>query len=655
MSSYWIDILDQALIFSIFAVSLNLLMGVGGQVSAAQAAFGAVGGYAAGYLSQKHGIPFGAGLLIGAAFAALAGFLVSLPALGLAGEYLILLTLTAQTIVLVVISSVGAFGGEFGLTEIQPANMFGKDLLRPGDWVASLLVIAALSLLACWLMSVSSFGKVLRGIRDDERATAALGKNTYLYKVVAFTIASGFAGLAGALLVYYNGIAAPGLFGFDVSMSIIVMIVLGGSGNMLGALLGTAFVIGSVGFFEKAINLEPDKASLTRLMAYGIALVVILFVRPQGLLPEGAGAALRRRLRRRWRRGGGRWAGRRGGPRGRSGRAGPDHHGAARGAGRRRAARGRRRAGRGVGRALRRACRRSSRRPRPRSRPRTAWCWSSAASRSPSAACRRCATSRSRCRPAARPRCRPQRRRQDDDLQHDHRRLPARSGQRLPARRGHHGPAPHRSAQRGLVRSFQDVRLFSRLSACRTWCWPCRQPGDRRAPRGRDRRRARRARERGRWSCSASSAWRLRRRAGGRHALRPDQKLVSLARVLATEAEVCSSTSRRPASTRKLARHDARPDRAAPRAGPHGLHRRAQPHVVGRLADHIVLHGARARHGRGHHRPSSPVPGATRGGLLWHRLTSATAGAPAATACHAGASRTCGPATAASRPSSTPT
>jgi branched-chain amino acid transport system permease protein len=297
MSSYWIDILDQALIFSIFAVSLNLLMGVGGQVSAAQAAFGAVGGYAAGYLSQKHGIPFGASLLIGAAFAALAGFLVSLPALGLAGEYLILLTLTAQTIVLVVISSVGAFGGEFGLTEIQPANMLGKDLLRPGDWVASLLVIAALSWLACWLMSVSSFGKVLRGIRDDERATAALGKNTYLYKVVAFTIASGFAGLAGALLVYYNGIAAPGLFGFDVSMSIIVMIVLGGSGNMLGALLGTAFVIGSVGFFEKAIDLEPDKASLTRLMAYGIALVVILFVRPQGLLPEGAGAALRRRLR----------------------------------------------------------------------------------------------------------------------------------------------------------------------------------------------------------------------------------------------------------------------------------------------------------------------------------------------------------------------
>jgi branched-chain amino acid transport system permease protein len=295
--TYWVDILDQALIFSIFAVSLNVLMGIGGQVSAAHAAFGAVGGYAAGYLSQKHGLPFGACLVIGMAFAAVVGFLVSLPALGLAGEYLILLTLTVQTIALVIISSVGALGGEFGLAEIKAANIFGTELIRPGDWVVWLLIIAGLVWLACWAMGASSFGQVLRGIRDDERATAALGKNTYAYKVSAFAITSGLAGLAGVLLVYYNGLAAPGLFGFDVSVSIIVMIVLGGSGNLLGALLGTAFVIGSVGFFEKAISLEPEKASLTRLMAYGIALVVILFLRPQGLLPEGSWSALRRRLR----------------------------------------------------------------------------------------------------------------------------------------------------------------------------------------------------------------------------------------------------------------------------------------------------------------------------------------------------------------------
>jgi len=294
---YWINILDQALIFSIFAVSLHILMGVGGQISAAHGAFGAIGGYAAGYLSQKSGVPFGLCLVIGVAFASVIGLLVSLPALGLAGEYLILLTLTIQTIVIVVISSVAAFGGTFGLTDMKAANVFGKDLLRPGDWVATLVVIAVLCWAACWAMGASSFGQVLRGIRDDERATAALGKNTYAYKVIAFAITSGMAGLAGALLVFYNGVAVPGLFGFDVSMSIIVMIVLGGSGNLLGALLGTAFVIGSVGFFEKAINMNPEHASLTRLMAYGVALVVILLIRPQGILPEGSGKGLLRRLR----------------------------------------------------------------------------------------------------------------------------------------------------------------------------------------------------------------------------------------------------------------------------------------------------------------------------------------------------------------------
>src|SRR3954469_1236378 len=150
--TYWVDILDQALIFSIFAVSLNVLMGIGGQVSAAHAAFGAVGGYAAGYLSQTHHLGFGECLIIAMVLATLVGLLVSLPAIGLAGEYLILLTLTVQTIVLVVISSVGSLGGEFGLTEIKAANAFGKDLIRPGDWVVWLLIIAGMVWAACWVM-----------------------------------------------------------------------------------------------------------------------------------------------------------------------------------------------------------------------------------------------------------------------------------------------------------------------------------------------------------------------------------------------------------------------------------------------------------------------------------------------------------------------
>ncbi|HEV7753898.1 MAG TPA: branched-chain amino acid ABC transporter ATP-binding protein/permease [Baekduia sp.] len=289
--TYWIDILDQILIFSIFATSLNLLMGHGGQVSAAHAGFGAVGGYGAAYLAQKHGVSFVPSVLIGVALALVAGLLLSLPAMKLSGEYLILLTLTAQTVALVVISSVEGLGSEFGLTEVPAASLFGHDFLRPKEFLPLLAVVAVGVWIICGALAASGFGRTLRGIRDDEIATQALGKNTFLTKVAAFSIASALAGLGGALLVYYNGIAAPGLFGFDVSMSIIVMVVLGGSGNLLGALLGTTFVVGSAAVFEKVINLEPEKAGLSRLLAYGLALTLVLLLRPQGILPPRAGGA----------------------------------------------------------------------------------------------------------------------------------------------------------------------------------------------------------------------------------------------------------------------------------------------------------------------------------------------------------------------------
>jgi branched-chain amino acid transport system permease protein len=295
--TYWIDILDQILIFSIFATSLNLLMGHGGQVSAAHAGFGAVGGYGAAYLAQKHGVSFVPSVLIGVGLAFVAGLLLSLPAMKLSGEYLILLTLTAQTVALVVISSVEGLGSEFGLTEVPAASLFGHDFLRPKEFLPLLAVVAVGVWLICGALATSGFGRALRGIRDDEVATQALGKNTFLIKVTAFSVASALAGLGGALLVYYNGLAAPGLFGFDVSMSIIVMVVLGGSGNLVGALLGTTFVVGSTAVFEKLINLEPERAGLSRLLAYGLALTIVLLLRPQGILPARAAGGRRRRGR----------------------------------------------------------------------------------------------------------------------------------------------------------------------------------------------------------------------------------------------------------------------------------------------------------------------------------------------------------------------
>jgi branched-chain amino acid transport system permease protein len=288
---YWVTIADTVLIFFIFAVSLNLLMGYAGQVSIAQAAFGAAGGYAAAYLSITHGWSFFPAVGIGMVIALALGLLVSLPALRLTSDYLILLTLAVQSIILVVITGISALGGELGLTGVPFPSPFGLMIATPTQFLYLLLVFAGVVYVICAVIGASRFGLVLRGIREDELATQSLGKNVFLYKVVIFGVAAAFAGLAGVLLAYYNGTAAPGLYGFDQSIAIVAMVVIGGRGNLLGSLLGAIIVVGTQPFFEKVLPFSPEKAALVRLMFYGIVLIAIMRLRPQGLLPEGVSLA----------------------------------------------------------------------------------------------------------------------------------------------------------------------------------------------------------------------------------------------------------------------------------------------------------------------------------------------------------------------------
>ena len=197
---YWTDVLNQALIFAILAMSLNLLLGYAGQVSVAHAAFAAIGGYTTAYLSLKHGTPVGVALVIGIAGAFLIGMLVSIPALLLTSEFVILLTLAVQTIILVLITSVAALGGLYGLTGLPTVHVLGKDLLRPSDWLVPLLIVSGIVLALLAWIGESPFGRVLRGIREDQLATQALGKDVFVKKVVVFGLSSGIAALAGMLV-----------------------------------------------------------------------------------------------------------------------------------------------------------------------------------------------------------------------------------------------------------------------------------------------------------------------------------------------------------------------------------------------------------------------------------------------------------------------
>ncbi|MGO9699337.1 MAG: ABC transporter permease subunit [Xanthobacteraceae bacterium] len=287
---YWWDILNLVLIFSIFAISLNLLVGYTGQVSVAHAAFGAVGGYIAAYLSTTAGIAFWPALVAGAFGAGFAGVLMSLPALRLSPEYLVLLTIAVSSIVLAIVGAVPELGGAYGMIATKPANLAplpGGDLLFPRQWVLPLIVFTAFTYLVCHRMGESAWGRVLRAIRDDEIAARALGCNVFAFKVVVFGMTSAFAGLGGVLLFYYNQIASTSVYGLDVSLKIFAMTIFGGLGNFTGSILGATVLQLLQPMLEKIVQLDPGQAFLIQLVIYGFGLAVLVRVRPQGLLPEG--------------------------------------------------------------------------------------------------------------------------------------------------------------------------------------------------------------------------------------------------------------------------------------------------------------------------------------------------------------------------------
>lgn len=282
-----ISYVNAILIFAIFALSLNLLLGYTGQVSVAHAAFGAVGGYTLAYLFLEHGVSLAVGTLLAIVLSAAVGLVVGIPALRLSTEFLILLTLAVQTIIITLVTTSSSFGGTYGLQNVQGFTLFGKTLILPSDYLPLFIAITVIVYLIVRRMGESPYGRVLRGIREDETACRSLGKNVFTYKLTVFAVTAGMAGLAGAMLVTQNQLASPSLFSFDQSTAIVAMVILGGTGNLLGSICGAAVLVLLTPFFQSVLNFTPDKASLWRLIAYGVVLVVVMLVRPQGLLPEG--------------------------------------------------------------------------------------------------------------------------------------------------------------------------------------------------------------------------------------------------------------------------------------------------------------------------------------------------------------------------------
>jgi len=298
---YYADIGVTILFLIILAVSLNLLLGYAGEVSLAHATFCGVGAYTAGRLTlpameglSSRGVSSGLGwsiypaLVVAVMFAFLLAAVISIPAVSrVRGEYLILLTLAFQMVAnQLMISLDNVTGGPYGITPIPPISVFGKDLLAPHEAFWAFLVAAMLVVLLAWGLGESPFGRILKGIREHETAVRAVGKNTVMPKVIVFSIAGGMAGFAGALNAYYVQFVAPGTYSLDLSILVVAIVVLGGMANLTGTIVA-AIVLGALKpLLQQVVG---DNAIPWQSVIYGLALVVLVRFRPQGLIPEGSG------------------------------------------------------------------------------------------------------------------------------------------------------------------------------------------------------------------------------------------------------------------------------------------------------------------------------------------------------------------------------
>ncbi len=281
---YFLHILIIAGIYIILTLSLNLIVGYTGLPALGHAAFSCVGAYTSSLLALNFGISPWFGLLIGAGVAVLFGIAIGYPSLRLKGDYLALATFGFGVIVYSVAKNwVSLTRGPMGLPGIPRFSIFGFSLDPLWSYLLLVTVFVLLTIFVLRRVVGSPFGRVLRSIREDEIASEALGKDTAKYKLIVFMLGAFFAGIAGSLYAHYITFIDPSSFTVMESITILLMVIFGGMGNILGSVIGATVLV----VFPELLRFLGMPSSIeapARQMIYGLLLVILMIKRPQGLL-----------------------------------------------------------------------------------------------------------------------------------------------------------------------------------------------------------------------------------------------------------------------------------------------------------------------------------------------------------------------------------
>lgn len=248
------------------AVSLNLVTGFLGELSLGHAGFMSIGAYSSALISIALSntfppvLAFFTALICGGISAAFFGFLIGVPVLRLRGDYLAIVTLAFGEIIKSIINYLKITGGSKGLSKIPLYSDYKNFTV--------VFVIMVITIVLISNLIDSRDGRAIKSIRDNDIAAESIGINISRYKVMAFVIAAGFAGIAGALYAHNVGIIKPGIFDYNKSIEILVFVVLGGMGNIPGSIISAIILTLLPEFLRGADNL--------RMLLYAIVLIVMM-------------------------------------------------------------------------------------------------------------------------------------------------------------------------------------------------------------------------------------------------------------------------------------------------------------------------------------------------------------------------------------------
>lgn len=270
-------------LYGMLATSLNLVTGYTGLLSLCQAAFYGIGAYATALMMINFGWGFLPALLFAVLLTSLLSLVIAIPSLRLKGDYFVLATWGFQIIVFSLLYNwVDLTRGPYGIGGIPVPRVLGVEVNSAARYVVFSGTAAAICMLLLWLLSNSPFGRVLRSIREDEIAAAALGKNVTLMKVLAFSIAAAFAAVPGGLYAGYERYIDPTSFGLTESIFILSIVVIGGAGDFLGPIVGAVLMV-LLPEVLRSLGIPTSVSASSQQIIYGLLLILLMRFRPQGI------------------------------------------------------------------------------------------------------------------------------------------------------------------------------------------------------------------------------------------------------------------------------------------------------------------------------------------------------------------------------------